>query len=94
MNIFQKLTLLSSLHITFAPFTSSCKLKSAKNRKNLNSSSERFYESMVLQKKQILEENTKRCGIYLLTNTINGKRYVGSSVDFVRRFVIISWIKV
>lgn len=46
-------------------FTSSCKVKSAKNHKNLNSSSARSYESVVLQKKQILKENKQRCGIYL-----------------------------
>jgi len=62
---------------------SSCH-KSTNNHINLNSS-ERSYESMFIHKKQILIENKGKCGIYLITNTLNGKRYVGSSKDLSRR---------
>ena len=40
---------------------------------------------MLLNKRQILKENKGKCGIYLLTNTLNGKRYIGSSINLGRR---------
>jgi len=61
--------------------------KSTNNHINLNSN-ERSYGSMFIHKKQILIENKGKCGIYLITNTLNGKRYVGwwgSAQDLGRR---------
>jgi hypothetical protein len=34
----------------------------------------------------ILKENKGKCGVYLWTNLINGKSYVGSSISLYRRF--------
>lgn len=45
----------------------------------------RSYESLVAQKKQIVQENGGKCGIYLIRNTATGKCYVGSSVNLGRR---------
>nr|YP_010218615.1 GIY-YIG endonuclease [Morchella brunnea]UBU98495.1 GIY-YIG endonuclease [Morchella brunnea] len=45
----------------------------------------RFMKQAKLQKKQILQENNVKSGIYLWTNLINGKQYLGSSVDLWRR---------
>jgi len=61
---------------------SSCH-KSTDNHINLNCI--RSYESMLIYKKQILTENKEKCGIYLITNTLNGKCYVGSSKNLGRR---------
>lgn len=35
--------------------------------------------------KEINRNLNKRCGIYMIFNTINGKRYVGSSLDIYGR---------
>lgn len=43
------------------------------------------YTNAELQKKQILEENKGKSGIYLWTNKLNGKSYVGSGVDLKNR---------
>jgi group I intron endonuclease len=43
------------------------------------------YSNAELQKKQILEENRGKSGIYLWTNKLNGKSYVGSGVDLKNR---------
>ncbi len=43
------------------------------------------YENAKLQKKQILDENNTKSGIYCWTNKINGKRYIGSSVNLPNR---------
>jgi hypothetical protein len=37
-------------------------------------------------KQKILKENKGKSGVYMLTNLINGKRYVGSSENLSRRF--------
>jgi len=37
-------------------------------------------------KDQILSENPNKSGIYMWTNSINGKRYIGSSDNLNRRF--------
>jgi group I intron endonuclease len=36
-------------------------------------------------KAKILSENKNKSGIYIWTNKINGKRYIGSAVDFSKR---------
>ena len=46
----------------------------------------KVYENVDLQKLEILAENKGKSGIYCFTNTINGKKYIGSSVDLRRRF--------
>jgi len=37
-------------------------------------------------KAKILSENKNKSGIYMWTNSINGKRYIGSSDNLNRRF--------
>jgi len=33
-------------------------------------------------------KHNRICGVYEITNTVNGKRYIGSSVDVTRRFMV------
>lgn len=44
------------------------------------------YPNMYLNKNVIYKENKDKCGIYRLTNDLNNKSYVGSSVYLNRRF--------
>ena len=46
----------------------------------------KVYSDMESAKLLILEENKGKCGIYLLTNKLTGKIYVGSSKDLSKRF--------
>lgn len=46
------------------------------------------YDNFLENKKQIIKENFRRSGIYLFTNLINGKQYVGSSVNLSKRFYL------
>jgi len=46
-----------------------------------------IYSNAELQKKSILAENKGKSGIYLWTNKVNDKCYVGSSVDLGKRFI-------
>jgi hypothetical protein len=46
-----------------------------------------IYSDVELQKASILAENKGRSGIYLWINKVNGKCYVGSSVDLGTRFI-------
>jgi len=48
---------------------------------------EKFYPNSDICKAQILLENQNKSGIYLWTNLINGKQYVGSGVSLKRRFL-------
>ena len=48
--------------------------------------SEKIYPNSDTCKGQILSENKKKSGIYMFENTINGKRYIGSSDNLNRRF--------
>lgn len=52
-----------------------------------NYSSDVIYENADTQKSYILEENMDRSGVYLWKNLINGKMYVGSSVNLRRRLL-------
>jgi hypothetical protein len=47
----------------------------------------KIYENADTQKSIILEENRDRSGVYLCKNLINGKMYVGSSVNLRRRLL-------
>nr|QJT58523.1 GIY-YIG endonuclease [Fusarium asiaticum]QJT58799.1 GIY-YIG endonuclease [Fusarium asiaticum]QJT58909.1 GIY-YIG endonuclease [Fusarium asiaticum]QJT59514.1 GIY-YIG endonuclease [Fusarium asiaticum]QJT60398.1 GIY-YIG endonuclease [Fusarium asiaticum] len=44
------------------------------------------YINPSIEKAKILKENKGKSGIYLWTNQINGKRYVGSALDLSKRF--------
>ena len=46
----------------------------------------KLYPNVDLDKLQIISENKGKCGIYRWTNLINGKSYIGSSVDLYKRF--------
>jgi len=46
-----------------------------------------YYENADTQKLTILKDNTNKSGIYMWTNLISGKRYIGSSVNLKRRFL-------
>lgn len=52
---------------------------------NNSSSSLIVYENLLITKKQILQDNKQKCGIYKWINKINGKSYVGSSVNLSSR---------
>jgi group I intron endonuclease len=62
---------------------------STKGFKKINNDMHRSaakYENVDIEKLNILKENIKKSGIYMLTNLINGKRYIGSSENLSRRF--------
>lgn len=44
------------------------------------------YSNADTQKLQIINENRGKSGVYCWTNQLNGRRYVGSSVNLARRF--------
>jgi group I intron endonuclease len=46
----------------------------------------KFYENAFNMKKDILNENKGKSGIYMLTNKINNKIYIGQSIDISNRF--------
>lgn len=54
-------------------------LKNNDNNKNL-------YLNVSFLKKRIIIENKNKSGVYRWTNLLNGKSYIGSSVDLLRRF--------
>ena len=52
---------------------------------NNSSSSLIVYENVLITKKQILQDNKQKCGIYMWINKINAKSYVWSSVNLSSR---------
>lgn len=54
--------------------------------KTQNYSPEVIYPNADLEKESIIKENKKKSGVYLWKNLINGKFYIGSSVNLGRRF--------
>ena len=56
-----------------------------KNNKNNPSVPVKSYPNSDTYKAQILSENKNKSGIYMFKNSINGKRYIGSSVDLRER---------
>ena len=44
------------------------------------------YMNPFKQKRDIFKENSKKSGIYIWTNKLSGKTYVGSAIDLTRRF--------
>ena len=44
------------------------------------------YTDLIHEKSSVLKQNKGKSGIYMFTNKINGKRYVGSSLDLSQRF--------
>jgi group I intron endonuclease len=45
------------------------------------------YQNAEADKVKILSENTNKSGIYMWTNSKNGKRYIGSSENLTKRFI-------
>jgi len=45
------------------------------------------YNNVDIEKLQILQDNAAKSGIYLFTNLVNGKRYIGSSQNLRKRFL-------
>lgn len=43
------------------------------------------YSNADLQKSQIINENQGKAGVYRLVNLVNGKTYIGSSVNLAKR---------
>jgi group I intron endonuclease len=46
------------------------------------------YNNVDIDKSRVYEENRNKSGVYRLVNKINGKSYIGSSVNLSRRFRI------
>ncbi len=59
-----------------------------KNNKNKRLTPVATYENPDIQKDQIYSENKGKSGIYRWKNQINGKSYLGSSVDLYKRLKI------
>lgn len=53
---------------------------------NLLTKVEVTYSNVDIKKTQIVKENSNKSGIYLWSNLISGKTYVGSSINLSRRF--------
>lgn len=47
----------------------------------------KIYENADTQKKEAIEENRKKSGVYRWFNKINGKSYIGSSINLTSRFL-------
>jgi|SRR5271156_2655871 len=45
-----------------------------------------IYNSIYRNKCSIIEENINKSGVYRFINTINGKSYIGSSIDLSNKF--------
>jgi group I intron endonuclease len=61
-----------------------------------NNSYIKIYEDIYTMRKDILKENVKKSGIYMLTNKITGDIYIGQSIDISNRFknyLNLSYIK-
>ena len=70
--------------------------KNCLKNKNDNNNCVKFYENLFDMKKIILNENKGKSGIYMLTNNINKKIYIGQSSNLSNRFknyFYISYIK-
>lgn len=52
---------------------------------NLSFCPVKIYNNMLDDKSLIVSEFNKKSGIYLLHNLVNGKQYIGSSIDLKRR---------
>ena len=46
------------------------------------------YLDSFIQKKEIIRDNKNKSGVYRWTNKINGKSYIGSSIDLSKRFLL------
>ena len=46
------------------------------------------YDNVEIQRDQILQENSGKCGVYCLTNITNKKTYVGSAINLRTRFYV------
>ena len=45
----------------------------------------KYYNNAGLSKKEILNDNQKKSGIYLWTNNLNNNSYVGSAINLSKR---------
>jgi len=66
------------------------------NKINLNKIAIKSYFNPYENRKYIYEENRNKSGIYCWNNLINGKLYIGSSVNITRRlycYLSFAWLK-
>jgi len=61
-------------------------VKFSTDSKDLSVISAKFYKNTDTQKLQILVENQGKAGVYRFKNLLNGKSYIGSSINLSRRF--------
>lgn len=74
---------------TFKPYNEKKRTFALNSLKDTNIKSIKKYTNLgePSSLSKILRDNKDKCGIYLLTNNINNKIYVGSSVNLSRRFL-------
>ena len=70
-------------NLTFPDFSVNVKCYSTKVR---HVKPVKKYENADKERHQILKENQGKSGVYRWRNLINGKRYIGSSINLNRRF--------
>jgi len=66
------------------------------NKINLNKIAIKSYFNPYENRKYIYEENRNKSGIYCWNNLVNGKLYIGSSVNITRRlycYLSFAWLK-
>ena len=60
--------------------------QSKKSKQNSDSNNIIIYDDALSNKNKILQHNKQICGVFRWVNKINGKCYVGSSVNLSSRF--------
>jgi hypothetical protein len=75
----------TSANSTENPTSSESKGTLAKNHLNENKDMI-IYDDMLSMKRAIIEENTQKSGIYLITNKSTGDFYIGQAGDLAKRY--------